>query len=121
MVNTVKKREAFRPFAPVILEQYASEYFEGAVGPYMQYTSKCRYPKEFPAIAHIDKTSRVQTVNRKQHAGLYELLKQWYRETGCPMLLNTSLNIKGEPMVDTEEDANRWQEKYKVKVFTKSK
>ena len=120
LVNTVKKRQAFRPFAPVILEQYANEYFDGPVGPYMQYTSKCRYPKEFPAIAHIDNTSRVQTVNKQQHPGLYELLEKWYKDTGCPMLLNTSLNIKGEPMVDTEADAERWQEKYKVKVFTKS-
>ena len=54
-----------------------------------------------------------------QHKGLYGLLLRWYKETGCPMLLNTSLNIKGEPMVDTEQDAERWQEKYKVKVFTK--
>jgi carbamoyltransferase len=121
LVNTVKKREAFRPFAPVIMEEFAHEYFDGPVGPYMQYTSKCRYPKEFPAIAHIDNTSRVQTVNKQQHPGLYELLQKWYKDTGCPMLLNTSLNIKGEPMVDTEQDAERWQEKYKVKVFTKSK
>ena len=73
----------------------------------------------FPAITHLDGTSRIQTVTRKQHKGLYELLDKWESATGCPMLLNTSLNIKGEPMVDSEEDAKRWQDLYKVKVLTK--
>jgi carbamoyltransferase len=58
-------------------------------------------------------------VTREQHPGLYALLEKWRKKTGCPMLLNTSLNIKGEPMVDTEADAERWTEKYKVKVVTK--
>jgi carbamoyltransferase len=58
-------------------------------------------------------------VTREQHSGLYALLEAWYEETGCPMLLNTSLNIKGEPMVDTESDAERWTEQYNVKVVTK--
>ena len=119
LVNTVKKRQAFRPFAPVIMEEYAQDYFDGCVGPYMQYTSICKYPDQFPAIAHYDNTSRVQTVNAQQHPQLYQLLKRWHKDTGCPMLLNTSLNIKGEPMVDTEEDAQRWHNKYGVKVFTK--
>ena len=120
-VNEIKKRQKFRPFAPMILEEDADEYFSGHKGPYMQYVAMCKYPKDFPAIIHKDGTSRVQTVNKEQHAGLYELLQKWYKDTGCPMILNTSLNIKGEPMVDTEADAERWQEKYKVKVFTKSK
>jgi carbamoyltransferase len=118
-VNTVKRRQEFRPFAPVILEEHATEYFNGPTGPYMQYTSKCKHPEQFPAITHYDGTSRVQTVNKKQHLGLYNLLTEWKKETGCPMLLNTSLNIKGEPMVDTEEDATRWQEEYGVTVLTK--
>jgi len=118
-VNTVKRRQEFRPFAPMILEEYADEYFDGPAGPYMQYTSKCRFPDKFPAIAHLDNTSRVQTVNKEQHPGLYRLLTEWMKETGCPMLLNTSLNIKGEPMVDTEADAQRWQDAYGVKVLTK--
>ena len=119
LVNTVKKRQAFRPFAPVILEEHAQNYFDGCVGPYTQYTSICKYPDQFPAIAHIDNTSRVQTVNSEQHPQLYNMLQRWYEDTGCPMLLNTSLNIKGEPMVDTEADAERWTRKYGVKVFTK--
>lgn len=120
-VNTVKRRQEFRPFAPVILESDASKYFDGPVGPYMQYTSTCKQPELFPAIAHLDNTSRVQTVNQQQHPGLFKLLSEWKKRTGCPMLLNTSLNIKGEPMVDTEEDAERWQKQYNVPVFTKEK
>ena len=119
LVNTVKKRQAFRPFAPVIMEEFAQEYFDGCVGPYMQFVSKCKRPDLFPAISHLDDTSRVQTVNEKQHPELYGLLLRWYADTGCPMLLNTSLNIKGEPMVDTEEDAQRWHNRYGVKVFTR--
>ena len=119
LVNTVKKRQAFRPFAPVVLEEHADKYFDGCVGPYMQYTSVCKRPDLFPAIAHYDNTSRVQTVNKLDHPDLYQLLSRWHAQTGCPMLLNTSLNIKGEPMVDTEEDAARWQQTYGVKVFTR--
>ena len=117
-VNAVKKRQEFRPFAPVILEEFAEEYFDGPVGPYMQYVSKCRDPDKFPAIAHLDNTSRVQTVNRDEHPALCKLLTKWYALTGCPMLLNTSLNIKGEPIVNSAEDAKRWHNKYGVKVFT---
>ena len=119
LVNTVKNRQEFRPFAPVILDQYANDYFDGPVGPYMQYTSVCRRPDLFPAIAHLDNTSRVQTVKQDEHPGLHKLLTEWYRETGCPMILNTSLNVKGEPIVNSIEDAQRWQDKYNVKVFTK--
>ena len=118
LVNTVKRRQEFRPFAPVVLEQYADKYFDGPVGPYMQYTSVCKRPDLFPAIAHLDNTSRVQTVNEKEHPGLYKLLTEWHKATGCPIILNTSLNIKGEPIVNTLEDANRWQQTYNVKVFT---
>lgn len=119
LVNTIKRRQDFRPFAPVVLEEHAGKYFDGPVGPYMQFVSKCKNPDLFPAIAHYDNTSRVQTVNKNDHAGLYELLTKWYKNTGCPMLLNTSLNIKGKPIVDTEIDAKKWQEQYNVKVFTK--
>ena len=60
-------------------------------------------------------------MNQKEHPGLFKLLTEWKKRTGCPMLLNTSLNIKGEPMVDTEADAERWQEQYNVPVYTKEK
>ena len=118
-VNTIKNRQDFRPFAPVILEQHASDYFDGPCGPYMQFVSKTRRPDLYPAITHLDGTSRVQTVNKQQHPRLFLLLSKWYERTGCPMLLNTSLNIKGKPMVDTESDAQEWQHKYGVTVCTK--
>jgi carbamoyltransferase len=122
LVNTVKQRQAFRPFAPVIKVERVHEFFDMPKGvnesPFMQFVGKTRRPDLYPAITHLDGTSRVQTVSRLQHPGLYKLLDAWEKETGCPMLLNTSLNIKGEPMVDTVEDAQRWTEKYGVKVVT---
>lgn len=123
LVNTVKQRQGFRPFAPVIMEEFVHDEFEMPTGcdssPFMQFIARTRNPKLYPAITHVDGTARVQTVTREQHPGLYDLLNKWYKQTGCPMLLNTSLNIKGEPMVDTEADAERWTEKYNVKVVTK--
>lgn len=119
-VNEIKQRQKFRPFAPVILAEHARDYFEMSWedSPYMQYTSRCKYPDEYPAIVHADGTSRVQTVTKEQHSGLYELLSRWYDETGCPMLLNTSLNIKGMPMVNNYKDADDFEAKYGVKVFS---
>ena len=122
LVNTVKRRQEFRPFAPVIMAEHVHDYFDMPKGcshsPYMQYVGVTKRPDLYPAITHLDGTSRVQTVTRDEHPGLYKLLEKWYAQTGCPMLLNTSLNIKGEPMVDTEADAERWTAKYKVKVVT---
>jgi len=116
-VNSIKKRQKYRPFAPVILAEHAEQYFYGDVGPYMQFTSKCRKAKDFPAIVHVDGTSRVQTVGKDDNTGLRELLERWYGKTGCPMLLNTSLNIKGKPMVNNEKDAKKFAHKYGVSVY----
>ena len=116
LVNEIKHRESFRPFAPAILAEHASEYFEGMTGDFMQYVSVCKYPNEFPAVIHYDNTSRVQTVTQQSSPGLRTLLERWYADTGCPMLLNTSLNIKGEPLVNTREDAQRWTKQYGVEV-----
>ena len=118
-VNEIKQREAFRPFAPMILEELAHDYFDMpqklTSSPFMQFVVKCKHPDQFPAIVHYDNTSRIQTVN-KNAGSIRTLLENWHKETGCPMLLNTSLNIKGEPLVNTRQDALRWQEKYGVKV-----
>ena len=86
----------------------------------MQYTVTCRQPDRFPGIVHVDGTSRVQTINVKQHMGLYQTLRRWYSETGCPMLVNTSLNIKGQPMVNDEIDAAAFENEYNIKVYTRS-
>ena len=118
LVNTVKRRQEFRPFAPMVLAEHADKYFDGATGPYMQYTSVCKRPDLFPAIAHLDNTSRVQTVTKKDHPGLHQLMTEWHAQTGCPIILNTSLNIKGKPMVNDEADAAEWTKLYGVKVYT---
>ncbi len=116
-VNEIKKRQQFRPFAPAILEEHAAEYFDGPVSSYMQYTAVCKFPERFPAIVHKDGTSRVQTVSKTDRSGFRQLLEQWYAETGCPMLLNTSLNIKGRPMVNTWNDGQQFAKYYNVKVY----
>jgi carbamoyltransferase len=118
-VNEIKRRQKFRPFAPVILEEFADQYFDMPRGfnnsRYMQTIAPCRNPDLFPAIVHYDGTSRVQTVP-KDGSGIRELLEKWYVMTGCPMLLNTSLNIKGEPMVNDRSDADRFEQRYGVRV-----
>jgi len=116
-VNTIKRRQKFRPFAPAVLEEHAATYFDGPTSPFMQYTSTCT-DLGLPAITHGDGTSRVQTVSTTQSVGFRKLLERWYEETGCPILLNTSLNIKGKPMVNTVEDAQAFEQHYGVKVFT---
>ena len=120
-VNEIKRRQKFRPFAPVILEEYADMYFDMPRGfdnsRYMQVIARCRHPDLFPAIVHVDGTSRVQTVPR-DGSGIRELLEKWYILTGCPMLLNTSLNIRGEPMVNDRKDADRFELRYGVRVLS---
>lgn len=118
-MNVIKRRESFRPFAPAILAEHANELFDMPCEftPYMQYTVRCRYPEKYPGIVHVDGTSRVQTVTHDDNPMFRNLLEIWYKKTGCPMLVNTSLNIKGEPIVNTHTDADRWQLKYQVKVF----
>jgi carbamoyltransferase len=120
-VNEIKRRQKFRPFAPIILEELADEYFIMPDGwsnsRYMQTVATCRNPDLFPAIVHHDGTSRVQTVP-KDGSGIRELLEKWYWLTGCPMLLNTSLNIRGEPMVNDRTDADRFEQMYGIKVYS---
>lgn len=112
-VNLIKKRELFRPFAPVVMEEHANKWFDMSfTSPYMQYAVKCIQPEKIPSVVHKDGTSRVQTVNKHQHPGLYEVLSNWYAMTGVPVLLNTSLNIKGQPLLNDDIDINDWQNTY---------
>lgn len=118
-VNKIKQRELFRPFAPVIMEEHASEWFDmNFTSPYMQYTVKCLQPDKIPSVVHADGTSRVQTVNSQQHPGLYEVLKKWYHITAIPILLNTSLNIKGQPLLNDQVDIIKWEQEYGFKILT---
>jgi carbamoyltransferase len=118
-VNAIKRRQQFRPFAPVVLEEYADLYFEMPQGwvdsRYMQIVGRCKFPDVFPAVIHVDGTSRIQTVP-KDGSGIRQLLEAWMEQTGCPVLLNTSLNIRGEPMVNDRTDADRFEQMYGVKV-----
>jgi carbamoyltransferase len=117
-VNKIKKRQEFRPFGASVLEEYASQWFDTAGDlPYMQQTVKCKRPEEVPAICHVDGTSRIQTVTQENHPQLYWLLMQFYARTGCPILLNTSLNIRHRPMVNDRVDAYKFSQFYKVKVY----
>jgi carbamoyltransferase len=109
-VNKIKQREQFRPFAPVVLEEHAEEWFEiKDPSPYMQYAVKCKKPDLIPSVVHYDGTSRVQTVNRSQHEGLYDLLVKWKNYTGIPVLLNTSLNIKNQPLLNSVDQIDIWK------------
>ncbi len=126
----IKFRESFRPFAPAVLEERVSEYFcwEGA-SPYMMFVvplapGKCRTVaadlsgipalerlqvdrSEIPAVTHVDYSARVQTVDRELNPRFWELLNAFDRLTACPVLVNTSFNIRGEPIVCTPEEAYR--------------
>ena len=83
----------------------------------MQFTAAYTHGNDCPAIIHYDNSSRVQTVSKSDNEGFYELLKAWKKKTGCPMLLNTSLNIKGQPIVNDTKDGKAFEKKYGVKVL----
>jgi len=107
-LNEIKDREDFRPVAPVVLEEDASEWFENAtIAPYMLFVFRVREDKaaRIPAVRHVDGTARVQTINRGQHALYYDLLRAFKARTGVPVLVNTSFNTRGEPIVCTPRDA----------------
>ena len=117
-VNLIKQRELFRPFAPVVMAEHASKWFDmDYESPYMQYTPRCLRPDLIPSVVHADGTSRVQTVTKEQHPGLYEVLKQFYIATDVPVLLNTSLNIKGQPIINDIVDIKLWEEYYKNPII----
>lgn len=102
----VKKREAFRPFAPAVLEEHARDWFElDGPSPYM--TRVARVLGDLPAVTHVDGTARVQTVGRADNPVFHRLLTAWHGRTGCPVLLNTSFNVRGEPIVCSADDAWR--------------
>jgi carbamoyltransferase len=107
-LNEIKDREDFRPVAPVVMEEHAGDWFVGAtVAPFMLFVFDVQPDKaeRIPAARHVDGTARVQTVNRAQHALYYDLLAAFQRRTGVPVLVNTSFNTRGEPMVCSPRDA----------------
>jgi len=106
--SRVKHRQAFRPFAPIVLAERAKEVFEGEEdSPFMLIAKNVRaeWRDRIPAIVHVDGTARVQTVREETNPVLYRLLKEFEALTGVPVLINTSFNVKGEPIVETPRDA----------------
>jgi carbamoyltransferase len=126
----IKHRESFRPFAPAVLAEHASEWFElDVASPYMLLVADVREEHRIamteeqqalfgidklnvarstiPAVTHIDYSARVQTVHRETNPRFHSLLAEFHRVTGCPVVVNTSFNVRGEPIVCSPEDAYR--------------
>jgi carbamoyltransferase len=107
-LNEVKDREDFRPVAPVVLQEKAHEWFNNAeYSPFMLFIYDVKEDKadKIPAVRHTDGTARIQTINQQQHKDYYDLLKAFERKTGVPVLVNTSFNTLGKPIVCTPRDA----------------
>ena len=106
--NKVKHRENFRPFAPVILEEFEMDYFKlKQTSPYMLLAPETndRYIVSIPSVVHVDKTARVQSVNANNNPYIYGILQEFYKLSGTPVVLNTSFNDNGEPIVESPDDA----------------
>ena len=110
IVNEIKEREEFRPFAGSMLLEYFDKYFITSTlkeSPYMSYAIPVKKERvqEISSIVHHDYTCRIQTVTEEQNKNYYNLIKAWHKESGCPIVFNTSFNLGGEAMVETIEDA----------------
>ncbi len=105
----IKFRESFRPFAPTVLYERTRDYFEfDRPSPYMLFVAQVRNDRRtIPAVTHVDGSARLQTISRDQHPLYYDLIAEFERQTGCPVIINTSFNVRGEPIVCTPEDAWR--------------
>tara|TARA_R100001510_G_scaffold15163_1_gene12558 strand:- start:760 stop:1311 length:552 start_codon:yes stop_codon:yes gene_type:complete len=122
IVNKIKKREWFRPFAGTVLLEHARDWFDmGTIkeSPYMSYAIPVKEEKKsmIPAITHVDGTCRIQTVTKEQNKNFYELIDEFYRRTNVPMLFNTSFNLAGEPLVETLDDAHSTIERSDLKYI----
>jgi carbamoyltransferase len=104
----VKKREGFRPFAPAVLNDHREDHFVlNHESPFMLETCQVKSHLDLPAITHVDGSARVQTVTHETNSKFAQLLEAFYQATGCPILLNTSFNVRDEPIVCSPEDAIR--------------
>ncbi len=104
----IKFRESFRPFAPTVLEERVSDYFDlNRESPYMLLVADTLPHRrdEIPAVTHVDGSARIQTIRRDQNPRYYDLLKAFEKRTGCPVIINTSFNVRGEPIVESPKDA----------------
>lgn len=102
----IKHRESFRPFAPSILEEHVSEYFDiDMPSPYMLMVAPVKKPEKIPAVTHVDGTGRLQTVSKESNKLYYDLISEFYKISDVPVIINTSMNVRGEPIVNTPEQA----------------
>ena len=102
----VKHRESFRPFAPSILEEHVSDYFDIDIpSPYMLMVANVKQPKTIPAVTHVDGTGRLQTVSKESNPLYSDLINEFYKITNVPVIINTSMNVMGEPIVNTPSEA----------------
>ena len=122
-VNSVKHREYFRPFAGSILHEHAHDWFDMRgleESPHMMYAMYCNtdeQAEQIPAIIHVDKTCRIQTVKEHQNPVFYEMIQKFYEQTGVPVLFNTSFNLGGEPLVESIDDAIRTLSKSNIEYL----
>jgi len=114
-VNKVKRRQPFRPFAPAIMEEFVDEYFEGHMNEYMQFTSMAKH--DYKSVTHVDGSARVQIVRKDCSSVLRPILEEFYELSGVPMLLNTSLNVRGKPICNDKYDAKLFEVSNNVRVF----
>lgn len=106
-INTIKQREWYRPFAATIMAEHVEDWFHIDDSPFMMYAVPVKEEKAalIPGVIHRDNTCRIQTLTREQNPRYYELIEAFYELTGIPLLFNTSLNLGGEVMVETREEA----------------
>ena len=103
----IKKRESFRPFAPIVLRENVEEYFDWKASdesPYMLFTAPTK-SKELPATTHVDGSARLQVIDKNIHPRVHALISAFRKKTGCAVLINTSFNVRGEPIVCTPFEA----------------
>ena len=118
--KNVKFREFFRPFAPMVLNENREEFFDlNQESPHMLIACKAKNKnkKKIPAVVHVDNSCRVQTVTNETNPFFYKLIKNFYKHTGVPVILNTSFNIKGQPIVNDSLDAIKCFKKYNIDVL----
>jgi carbamoyltransferase len=104
----IKFRESFRPFAPTVLEENVSEWFDlDRESPYMLIVADTLPEKraKIPAVTHVDGSARIQTIRHDQNPRYYDLIQAFAQKTGCPVIINTSFNVRGEPIVESPENA----------------
>jgi carbamoyltransferase len=115
--DQIKKREWYRPLSPSVLAEKSADWFDfPGPSPFMLFTAHCKRPSEVPAVVHVDGSARMQTVTKADNPRYYKLIREFEKLTGVPMVLNTSLNVDGQPMLETITDMREFWERGIVDV-----